>query len=182
MRPLVDRARLERFLSELARRADEPARLYLVGGATALLHGWRGSTVDIDLRLEPESSPLLRALPELKEALQVNVELATPLDFLPPLPGWAERSRFVRQDGKLAVFEFDFYAQALAKIERGHAQDLEDVGQMLAGRLVEPRRLRELFDAIAPEFHRFPTSDPAAFREDLERALAAAEGKDVASR
>ena len=117
MRALVDRERLDRFLVELGRRADEPARVFLVGGATAVLHGFRSATIDVDLVVEPADSPLLRSFPELKERLAINLELASPLDFLPELPGWRERSRFVRQERHLAIFELDFYAQALAKID-----------------------------------------------------------------
>lgn len=53
------------------------------------------------------------------ERLSVNVELASPLDFLPPLPGWRDRSRFRFRAGNLEVFDFDPYSQALAKLERG---------------------------------------------------------------
>jgi len=172
VRALVDRERLDRFLVELGRRADEPARVFLVGGATAVLHGFRSATIDVDLVVEPADSPLLRSFPELKERLAINLELASPLDFLPELPGWRERSRFVRQERHLAIFELDFYAQALAKIERGHARDRDDVRALLAHGLVEPARLRELFAAIEPELYRFPAIDPGAFREDLEQALA----------
>ncbi len=172
MRPLVDRERLDRFLVELGRAAGEPTRVYLVGGATALLHGFRATTIDVDLVVEPAASPLLKSFPELKERLSINLELASPLDFLPELPGWRDRSRFVRQEGQVAIFELDFYAQALAKIERGHERDLADVRAMLAHDLVEPGRLRELFAAITTELYRFPAIDPDAFREDLERALA----------
>jgi hypothetical protein len=40
--------------------ASVPTRIYLTGGATAVLEGWRASTVDIDLRLEPDIDSLLR--------------------------------------------------------------------------------------------------------------------------
>jgi hypothetical protein len=172
MRPLVDRERLDRFLVELGRSTGEPARVYLVGGATALLHGFRAATIDVDLVVEPDPSPLLRAFPELKRRLDLNLELSSPLDFLPPLPGWRERSRFLRQEGTVAIYEFDFYSQALAKIERGHDRDLADVAAMLAAGLVDPARLRELHAAIEPELYRFPAIDPEALREDLDRALA----------
>jgi hypothetical protein len=36
----------------LGRHARGPGRVYLTGGATALLEGWRASTVDVDLKLE----------------------------------------------------------------------------------------------------------------------------------
>jgi hypothetical protein len=71
------------------------ARIYFVGGVTAVLLGWRKSTIDIDLKLVPEANEILRALPDLKERLQVNVELASPDDFIPPLPGWEDRSRLL---------------------------------------------------------------------------------------
>lgn len=48
------------------------ARVYLVGGVSAVLFGWRSSTVDIDLKIEPELDEILRRLPEIKEELQLN--------------------------------------------------------------------------------------------------------------
>jgi hypothetical protein len=171
LRPLVDRERLDKLLSELGRHATEPTRLYLVGGATALLRGWRSATIDVDLRVEPENAALLKSIPALKEELRLNVELASPVDFLPELPGWRDRSRFLRQEGRLAIFEFDLYSQALAKIERGHERDLADVAAMLAEGAIVPDELRRQFAAIEPELYRFPAIDPGAFHEDVERAL-----------
>jgi hypothetical protein len=77
----------------------------------------------------------------------------------------------VVQEGKLAVYHYDLYSQALAKIERGHAQDAGDVRQMLRDGLVEPARLRELFDRIEPELFRYPALDPSAFRDAVGQAL-----------
>jgi hypothetical protein len=51
----------------------------------------------------------------LKSELDLNVELASPADFIPPLPGWRERSRLIAREGALTFFHYDFYAQALAK-------------------------------------------------------------------
>jgi hypothetical protein len=148
-----------------------PTRIYLTGGATAVLEGWRGSTADIDLRFEPDLDELLRELPALKESLGVNIELASPPDFVPELPGWRERSPLVFQEGNIAVHHFDFYSQALSKIERGFGQDLEDVGKMIGSGLVQAGRLRELYEAIEPELYRYPAIDPAAFRRKVEAAL-----------
>lgn len=171
MRRLADAERVRRFLRELARAARDPARVYLVGGATAVLLGWRPTTIDVDLKLVPESDELLRAVARLKDELAINVELAAPPDFIPALPGWEERSPFIVQDGVLAVYHFDLYSQALAKIERGHAQDVLDVREMLRSRLVEPARLRDLFARIEPELFRYPSLDPATFRDAVEQAL-----------
>lgn len=127
-----------------------------------MLAGWRDSTIDVDLRFEPEREELLRALPELKERLGINIELASPTDFLPPLPGWRERSPFVFREGNVDVHHFDLYSQALSKLERGFDHDLDDVRQMLAHRLIERDQLRELFGAIEPELYRVPAVDPEA--------------------
>ncbi len=172
MRARVDAGRVHAFLEELGRATRVPTRLYLVGGATSVLHGWRDSTVDIDLRLEPDSDNLLRAIPLLKEQLDVNVELASPPDFIPELPGWRERSRFVVQAGLLVVRHFDPYSQALAKVERGFDQDLEDVRAMLRDGLVEPGRALALFAEIELQLHRYPAIDPQAFQGKVEEAFA----------
>jgi len=171
MRRLADAARVESFLEELGRLAPRPTRIYLTGGATAVLRGWRPSTIDVDLKLEPESDELLRELPRLKEKLEINVELASPDQFIPELPGWQERSIFVRQIGKLSVYHLDPYSQALAKIERGHTKDITDVRSMLDDKLIEPPRMRELFEEIEPRLYRYPAIDPAAFRRALEAFL-----------
>lgn len=94
MRRLVDRQRLIGFMTALGREARQDARVYLAGGASALLLEWRGSTIDVDLEIRPERDEILRAIPRLKEELEINVELASPGLFIPELPGWEERSVF----------------------------------------------------------------------------------------
>lgn len=142
--------------------------MYLTGGATAVLEGWRPSTVDVDVRFEPDSDAALRQIAALKERLQVNVELASPLDFLPPLPEWRERSRFRFRAGNLDVFDFDLYSQAMSKLERGFELDLRDVKEMVDSSQVEPARLLELFERIEPELFRFPAVDPGRLRGAVE--------------
>ena len=142
--------------------------MYLTGGATAVLEGWRPSTVDVDVRFEPDSDAALRLIAELKERLQVNVELASPLDFLPPLKGWRERCRFRLRAGNLEVFDFDPYSQALSKLERGFDLDLRDVAEMLRAGQVDPVRLLELYEEIEPELFKFPAVEPARLRRAVE--------------
>lgn len=173
MRQPVDAARLRTFMRELGQRAQAPGRAYLLGGATALGFGWRPTTIDVDLELEPALEHLLREIPAIKEKLQINVELASPAHFIPELPGWRERSPFIAREGLVDFHHYDFYAQALAKIERGHAKDLQDVREMARRKLIEPRRLTELFDLIVPELYRYPAIDPPSFRRAVERAAAA---------
>ena len=176
MRRIADQDRIRRFMKALAGRATRHARLYFTGGATAVLVGWRSSTIDVDILIVPDDDRLLRALPELKEDLEINVELACPAHFIPELPGWEERSRFIAREEQLSFFHYDLYAQALAKIERGHALDLSDVRVMFSRGLIEPGQLLELFEAIAPQLYRYPAIDPTAFRRAVEKMLATVEG------
>lgn len=174
MRRLADAERIDKLLRALGREARADTRLYLVGGATMVLHGLRGTTVDVDLRIEPERDELLRAIARLKEELELNVELAAPSDFVPVPDGWQDRGRYVRRDGRLTTYHYDLYAQALAKVERGHAQDREDVQAMLGAGLIDREEAMRAFERIEPELYRYPAIDPATFRRAAEEAF----GKD----
>lgn len=176
MRPPVDEARIRALGEALGRLAPGPTRIYLTGGASAVLEGWRSSTVDVDLRVEPDTDELLRALPALKEQLKLNIELASPPDFIPALPGWEQRSPLAFSVRNLEVRHFDFYSQALSKIERGFSHDLDDVKMMLRHGLVDPDELRVLYRQIEPQLYRYPAIDPAAFSKKVEDALASDEG------
>jgi hypothetical protein len=88
MRELADAAHIEEFMRALGRAAKAEGRVYLTGGATAVL--------------------------------------------IPVPDGWEERSPFIRREGTLSFHHFDPVAQALSKAERGHAQDLLDVREMIA--------------------------------------------------
>jgi hypothetical protein len=91
VRLLADQERIRQFMDALGREARRDIRVYLVGGTTAVLFGWRPATIDIDLVMQPEDDALLRAIVGLKEALQINVELASPADFIPVPDRWEDR-------------------------------------------------------------------------------------------
>lgn len=167
MRQLADSARIHAFIRALGRSANAPGRVYFTGGATAVLFGWRAATIDVDVKLVPDQDALLRAIPALKESLELNVELAAPDDFIPVRAGWEDRSRFIAQEGPLAFYHFDLAAQALAKLERAHAQDLLDVREMLDRALVDADTLRREFAAIEPLLYRYPAVDAAAFARSV---------------
>lgn len=168
MRELADSTRIERFMQGLGRAVPVEGRVYLTGGATAVLHGWRETTIDIDIKLMPDRDEILRAIPRLKEALNINVELAAPSDFIPLPRGWEERSPLIRREGKLTFHHFDPVAQALSKAERGHEKDLRDIREMIDAGLVNPADALVQFEAIEPEFYRFPAIDPASFRRAVD--------------
>lgn len=176
MRQLVDRAHLTSFLAELGRRVRVPTRLYLVGGASAVVEGWRASTADIDFVAEPESRELYESLPDLKQRLDISVEIASPAHFVPELPGWRDRSEWIERHGALQVYHYDFTSQLVAKIERGHQQDLLDARHMVA-RKVDTTRLRELVALTAGDLVRYPALDPVAFHAKIDAFLASTEAE-----
>lgn len=163
MRRIVDPARLDRFMIELGRRARGPGRVYLTGGATALILGWRGSTVDVDLKLEPEPPGAFEAIAQLKEELALNVELASPDQFIPPVPGWQERSPHIARHGEVDFHHFDFVSQALAKLARAYDRDVDDVRAMLDRALVTADGLLAGFEQIEADLVRYPGIDAPAF-------------------
>ena len=168
MREVADRQRIDAFLTALAREATTDVEVFLVGGTSAVLIGWRNATVDVDVVMRPETDELLRAIPALKERLNINVELASPDHFIPVPPGWEDRSPLVGRIGRLTVRHYDFVAQALSKIERGHARDLADVEAMIARGLITPSQVRDQFARMEADLYRFPAIDPASFRKAVD--------------
>lgn len=145
------------------------SRVYFTGGVSAVLFGWREATVDVDMRFEPELDEIFRALPNIKESLRVNIEIAAPSDFIPVLPGWETRSKYIGREGNVSFYHYDLYSQALSKIERGHTQDLKDVDSMLREGLIEKQRITELFEEIEPQLYRYPAIDPAKFTSAVRK-------------
>jgi hypothetical protein len=160
-------------MQELAAAARSPGNVYLTGGSTALLLGFREQTIDIDLKFDPEPKGVFEAIAHLKNTLNLNVELAAPDDFIPAPPDWREASRHITSIGPLQFFHYDLRLQALAKLERGHAHDLEDVKDFIRGKYVTAQELRSTFERIEPALNRYPAIDPAQFRNKVEDFLKA---------
>lgn len=137
--------------------------MYLAGGATAVTFGWRASTLDIDLRLDPEPAGAFEAIARLKDSLDVNVELASPADFLPEVLGWRERSVFAARYGQLDVFHYDPVSQVLSKLARGHERDHADAEAMVEAELTTRAAVAAGFAAIQAKLVRFPRLDAALF-------------------
>jgi len=173
MREVADAERIQRFMRALGDEADAPVRIYFTGGATAVLFGWRASTIDVDIKMVPDTDRLFRAIPRIKEGLHINVELASPADFVPVRAGWEDRSPFIAQEGPVAFHHFDLYAQALAKAERSHRQDVEDVREMTRRRLVTPAGIWDYFGAIESDLYRYPALDARSFQQALEEIFGA---------
>jgi hypothetical protein len=145
-RPPAKAEDIRRLMQALGRGSRGPGRVFLTGGA-------------------------FEAIARIKDDLRVNVELASPDQFIPDPPGSLERAEFIAREGSVDFFHYDYYAQALAKIERGHARDRLDVKAMVRTGLIDVVQLRTLFEAIEPLLLRFPAIDPAAFRAKVEAFL-----------
>jgi hypothetical protein len=140
MRAPTDRARLERVLQDLGRSVHHPVRFYLVGGAVMVVLGLREATVDIDFVAAADKpqglAELERRLPRAKDELDVNLEPASPADFMPVPNGALSRSPYVRSYGPLAVYHYDYPSLVLAKIARSTERDLTDVELLLRAGIV----------------------------------------------
>ena len=174
MRALTSREKIERLMAELGRAVRSPGRVYFTGGVSAVLLGWRETTLDVDLKADPEPDGFFEALPRLKDAVDINIELAAPDDFIPALPDWRDRSRFIAQHGPLGFYHYDFYSQALSKIERNHERDQADVQRMLATGLTKRDLLLAFFRDVEPRLIRFPAIDADALRSRVEQIAAGA--------
>ncbi len=153
MRPRVDRQTIEHFLMELGRRFHHAGRLYLVGGA-ALVHagirpGASATTQDIDV--EVADGDMYQIINQLKQLLQINVEFASPGDFIPLPKNWQSLSRFVGRYGSIDVFYFDFYSSALSKIDRGTTRDLQDVALLLQKQIITLPELDAAVQEVATQ-------------------------------
>lgn len=168
MRPPVQIEKLESLMSAMGSAVKSPGRIYLTGGATALLYGWRPMTVDIDLKADPEPAGFFEAIAILKDKLAVNIELACPSDFIPELPNWRDRCLFIARHGLIDFYHYDPYSQALSKLERGHSRDLSDVEAMLRSGLIQRDLLWQQFLRIEPRLIRYPALDPEFFRQTVE--------------
>jgi len=158
-------------MQELAAASGSPGKVYFTGGATALLLGFREQTIDVDIKLDPEPKGAFEAIAILKNRLDLNVELASPDDFIPATADWRERSRHIASIGSVQFFHYDFSLQALSKLERNHEQDLADVTSFVRGGYVTADELRTRFAQIEPGLLRYPAIDARQFRKKLEDFL-----------
>lgn len=169
MRSPATRERILELIRALGQQVRGPGTVYLVGGSSIVLMGaGRESTIDVDLKLDPEPAGIFEAIAALKNTLDLNIELAAPDQFIPPIPGWKERSVFIERVGNVEFYHYDLYGQALAKLERGHDRDHRDVARLIEKGMIERNKLLELFGQIEGNLIRYPSIDAARFRQTVE--------------
>jgi hypothetical protein len=146
--------------------------VYFAAGATAVLLGLRYTATEVDLELVPLDHFWLPALAGVKHSLGLTINLlASPAHFIPVPRGWERRSPLIASNGRVSFHHFDLYAQALAKVERGDAEDMEDVGELLRRGIVHRARALAYFRRIEPELYRYPVIDPPTFRRAVQAAF-----------
>jgi hypothetical protein len=169
MRPVVDKGAIEAFLQQLGKTFHKSARLYLVGGAALVHLGVRpGTTVDIDIQVAgAHEGELIVAIQQMIHRLQINVEFASPVDFIPLPAQWESHARFVGRYGKIDVFYFDFYSIALSKIERGNTRDIEDVKLLVQQGIITLDELDKAYQEVLAQLGkgRYPRVTPQRFSE-----------------
>jgi len=105
-------------------------RFYLVGGSVIIDLGLRGTTLDVDYVADADDPADLADLEQLirilKNELDINVEPASPADFLPVPRSVLERSRYVRRQGRLDIYYYHLPSLVISKVARGLEQDLDD--------------------------------------------------------
>ena len=147
MRRELTRETLRELMEELARTAPNGSfRIYVVGGGTAVLAGWRSSTIEADLYSERDE--VFRDIQGIKERLRLNIEFARPEQFVPPLAGSEQRHVFIDRIGDVEFHHYDPYAQLLSKIVRGFRGDMLDANRFVASGMVDSPRFRSLVGEI----------------------------------
>lgn len=158
-------------MREFARRTRGPGNVFFTGGSTALLLDIREQTIDIDIKIAPEPRGAFEAIAAIKQELDLNIELASPDDFIPAPPEWKALAVPIETVGEIGFFHYDFVLQALSKIERGFSQDLSDVALLIRGGHITREQLRERFSQIEGSLIRYPAIDAQEFREKVETFL-----------
>ncbi len=175
MRPSVDKTAIESFLQQLGRAFRKPGRLYLVGGAALVHAGVRpGFTQDIDIQVSgANEGELIVAIQRLIQQLQINVEFASPADFIPLPSQWEMHAQYVGRYGGVDVFYFDFYSIALSKIERGNSRDIDDVKLLVQQGIITLNELDTAYREVLAQLGqgRYPRITPQRFSERYTAVL-----------
>ena len=169
MRPNVGKSQIDDFLKNLGRAFHKQGRLYLVGGAALVHLGIRsGTTQDIDIEIRATNEDeMAEAIRRLKDTMKINVEFASPADFIPIPNQWEMNAKYVGRYGFIDVFYFDFYSIALSKIERGSTADINDVKLLLQHDIIDLQELDNAYNEVLPRVGKRPYNrlDPQKFVE-----------------
>ena len=172
VRRSLTRKGLHDLMSALARSAPRRGsyRVFFVGGGTAVLAGWRTSTIDADLY--SDKVEVFHDIQAIKEHLQLNIEFVRPEDFVPALAGSDRRHVFIETIEKVSFYHYDPYAQLLSKVVRGFNRDMLDASSFVTSGMVDPKRFRTLVSGI-PEaaYSKYPALSRRAVLDAVDDFL-----------
>jgi Nucleotidyltransferase of unknown function (DUF6036) len=106
--------------------------------------------------------------------MNINIEFASPGDFLPLPTQWETRSEFIKRYHQVDVFYFDWYSITLSKMQRANRQDVLDVQLLVRQGCVEVHELDRLYqDVLAkigqpPYDQLFPNLSPQQFSQHYQ--------------
>ena len=127
-------------------------RFYLVGGVVLIDLRLRETTLDVDFVADADEAEALaeleQAIRRLKDELDINVEPASPADFLPIPPSVLARSRYVDRFGPVSVYYYDIPSLVIAKAARALERDLDDVERLVHAGEVEWREVEETWREV----------------------------------
>jgi hypothetical protein len=167
---------LRELMEELARTAPagDSFRVYVVGGGTAVLAGWRAATIDADLYADRDE--VFQDIQGIKDRLRLNIEFVRPEHFVPALAGSSDRHLFIDRVGNVEFYHYDPYAQLLSKIVRGFRKDLLDAEQFVKSGMVDPRQFRELVEGIPDSaYSKYPNLSRDSVRAAVDEVLSTIE-------
>lgn len=174
MRQQVGKQEIEQFLVQVG-RTRRSGRLYLTGGAVLVYRGIRsGQTLDINIQITLDPTDLTTEVAQLKHKLNINIEFASPGDFMPLPTQWEARSEFLRRYGQVDAFYFDWYSIALSKTQRANRQDILDVRLLIRQGYVDVTELDRLFQDVlnkigSPPYDRlFPNLSQQLFSQNYQ--------------
>jgi len=156
MRQRVGQQEIEQFLVQVG-RTRLPGRLYLVGGAAMVHRGIRpGQTLDIGIQITVDPANLTAQVAQLKQQLNMNIEFASPADFMPLPAQWETRSQFIKRYGQVDTFYFDWYSIAISKMQRANRQDVVDVQLLVRQGFLDLAELDYLYQDVLGKIGRPP--------------------------
>lgn len=174
MRQRVGQQEIEHFLVQVG-RTRQPGRLYLTGGAALVHRGIRpGQTLDIDIQITVDPANLTAQIAQLKQKMNINVEFASPGDFIPLPTQWEARSEFIKRYDQVDVFYFDWYSIALSKMQRANRQDVVDVQLLVRQGFIDLNELDALYQNVLnrignPPYDRLlPNLSPQQFSQHYQ--------------
>lgn len=174
MRQRVGRQEIEQFLIQVG-RTRQSGRLYLTGGAALVHRGIRpGQTLDIDIQITIDPTNLTTRIAQLKQKMNINVEFASPGDFIPLPAQWETRSEFIKRYDQVDAFYFDWYSIALSKMQRANRQDVVDVQLLVRQGFVDVSELdllcQDVLNKISnPPYDRLlPNLSPQQFSQHYQ--------------